>query len=71
MSRPLSEIKKSVPGAVLAGVKREVRHTKAVHKLRKMSPEALAAENTQRKQVGLPPHYVGPSLKRRLTTITR
>lgn len=56
MPRPLSEINKSIPGAVLAGVKSEVRHTKAARKLRKMTPEQLAATNADRVKFGLPPH---------------
>lgn len=69
MSRSLTEINKSVPGAVLAGVKREVRHTKNTRRLRKLTPEAMATENAKRATVGLPPQRVSGMLRQRMATI--
>jgi hypothetical protein len=66
----LVEIKKSIATSVWAGAKKEVRHTKRSRALRRMPADALAAENTARAKVGLPPHQINGTLKQRLATIT-
>jgi len=69
MHRPLTEIQKSIPTTVIAGVKREVRHTKNSRTLRKMTPAQLAEDNAARARVGLHPRYQSQTLRQRLTTI--
>ena len=71
MSPSLSEIRKSVPGVVLEGIRSEARHVKNTRRLRRLNPADLAAENAKRAAVGLPAHYVSPTLHQRLTTIKR